>query len=270
MVCGLERSHGIWLPPGHLRSLVTKGIIDGVGGVLGSYRSSFSMFLGIALLEDWLPGKGSLHAGSRLPAFRASWQFLHGLHRGRRKLPADAPFPRSWRPNAPQFQGSACDDPSVPFMNCGAKLPVYAPLCWVRCLFLRKRSPHDAFADSHLLVDGVPGRKTSPHDDSSRAPQHPFSLELPPLPVCTPCAAISSTPGSAPGLYKEGRNHFFLAVSILFWALMNFPELPESEKAAFDAKREALCSRASPRPSCGRPGRRAIPGRICRRNGGCP
>jgi ferrous iron transport protein B len=72
-----------------------------------------------------------------------------------------------------------------------------------------------------------------------KGPSTPFLLELPPYRLPTMRGILIHTWERA-WLYIRKAGTILLAVSIIFWALMNFPELPESEKAAFHADREAI------------------------------
>ncbi len=226
-----------WLPPGHLRSLVTKGIIDGVGGVLGFVPLIVFMFLGIALLED----SGYLARA----AFMLDRVFrLFGLHgnsfmayivgggiAGGCAVPA-VMATRTLRSSRERLATIL----TVPFMNCGAKLPVYALLVGAffsenearMMLLLTLISWSMAFLAAKLLRSTI-----------LKGPSTPFLLELPPYRLPTLRGILIHTWERA-WLYIRKAGTILLAVSILFWALMNFPELPESEKAAFDAKREAI------------------------------
>lgn len=121
-------------------------------------------------------------------------------------------------------------------MNCGAKLPVYALLVGAffsenearMMLLLTLISWSMAFLAAKLLRSTI-----------LKGPSTPFLLELPPYRLPTLRGILIHTWERA-WLYIRKAGTILLAVSILFWALMNFPELPESEKAAFDAKREAI------------------------------
>lgn len=86
-----------WLPPGHLRSLVTKGIIDGVGGVLGFVPIIVSCSWGSRSWRTraiW-PGQPTCWIASSefsgcmaIPSWPTSWA---------EESPEGAPFRRSWR-----------------------------------------------------------------------------------------------------------------------------------------------------------------------------
>ncbi|MGV8074266.1 MAG: ferrous iron transport protein B [Syntrophobacteraceae bacterium] len=225
------------LPPGHLRSLITKGIIGGVGGILGFVPIIVFMFFGIAFLEDsgYLTRAAymldrifrifGLH-GSSLMAY-----ILGGGIAGGCGVPGIMAT-RTLRSSRERLATIL----TVPFMNCGAKLPVYALLigaffsrneAWMMFL-LTIISWSMALLVSKLLRSTI-----------LRGPSTPFLLELPPYRLPTLRGLLIHT-GERSWLYVRKAGTTLLAVSILFWALMNFPELPQSQRAVFDSNREAI------------------------------
>lgn len=225
------------LPPGHLRSLLTKGIIDGVGGILGFVPIIVFMFLGIAFLEDsgYLARAAfmldrvfrvfGLH-GSSLMAYIVGGGIAGGCG-----VPG-VMATRTLRSSKERLATIL----TIPFMNCGAKLPVYALLIGAffsqneaqMMLVLTLISWSMAFLAAKLLRSTI-----------LKGPSTPFLLELPPYRLPTLRGLLIHTWERA-WLYIRKAGTILLAVSILFWALMNFPELSGSEKAAFEASREAV------------------------------
>ena len=120
---------GALLPDGLLKSLIVSGIIDGVGGVLGFVPLIMFMFFGIAILED----SGYL---ARV-AFMLDRVFrIFGLH-GSSVMPFIISGGIAGGCAVPGIMASrTLRSPkerlatllTVPFMNCGAKLPVFALL----------------------------------------------------------------------------------------------------------------------------------------------
>jgi len=117
------------LPEGLLKSLIVSGIIDGAGGVLGFVPLIMFMFFGIALLEDsgYLARMSfmldrvfrmfGLH-GSSVMAFIVSGGIAGGCA---------VPGVMAARTlKSPKERLATLL--TVPFMNCGAKLPVFALL----------------------------------------------------------------------------------------------------------------------------------------------
>ena len=117
------------IPEGNLHSLIVSGIIDGVGGVLGFVPLIMFMFFGIALLED----SGYL---ARV-AFMLDRVFrIFGLH-GSSVMPFIVSGGIAGGCAVPGVMAArTLKSPrerlatllTVPFMNCGAKLPVFALL----------------------------------------------------------------------------------------------------------------------------------------------
>lgn len=225
------------LPEGHLRSLVTKGIIDGVGGILGFVPIIIFMFFGIAALEDsgYLARAAymldrvfrvfGLH-GNSLMAFIVGGGIAGGCG-----VPG-VMATRTLRSSRERLATIL----TVPFMNCGAKLPVYALL--IGAFFAENE------ARIMLLLTGISWGMALLaakflRSTILRGPSTPFLLELPPYRVPTLRGLLIHTWERA-WLYIRKAGTILLGMSILFWAFMTFPELPESEKAVFEAKRQAI------------------------------
>lgn len=227
------------LPPGLLRSLLVNGIINGVGGILGFVPIIVFIFLGIAFLED----SGYLARA----AFMLDRVFrTFGLHgnsfmayivgggiAGGCGVPG-VMATRTLRSSNERLATML----TIGFMNCGAKLPVYALL--IGAFFARNKAQmmmlltliswSMAFLAAKFLRSTI-----------LRGPNTPFLLELPPYRLPTARGLVIHTWERA-WLYVRKAGTVLLAVSILFWALMNFPRLPESRNAAFDAQRQALAA----------------------------
>lgn len=228
---------GSVLPEGLLRSLITKGIIEGVGGVLGFVPLIFLMFLGIAFLED----SGYLARA----AFMLDRVFrMFGLHgnsfmayivgggiAGGCGVPG-VMATRTLRSSRERLATIL----TVPFMNCGAKLPVYALLIGAFfaeneariMLLLTFISWSMALLISRFLRSTI-----------LKGPSTPFLLELPPYRLPTLRGLLIHT-WERVWLYIRKAGTILLGVSIIFWALMNVPGLPESEKETFEAKKQAI------------------------------
>ncbi len=225
------------LGPGLLRSLLVRGIIDGVGGILAFIPIIIFIFLGIAFLED----SGYLARA----AFMLDRVFrTFGLHgnsfmayivgggiAGGCGVPG-VMATRTLRSSNERLATML----TIGYMNCGAKLPVYALLIGAffakdkaqMMMLLTLISWSMAFLVARVLRSTV-----------LRGPNTPFLLELPPYRLPTVRGLVIHTWERA-WLYVRKAGTVLLAVSILFWALMNFPRLPASKKAAFDAQRRAL------------------------------
>jgi ferrous iron transport protein B len=131
---------------------------------------------------------------------------------------------------------------TVPFMNCGAKLPVFALLiatffakyealimflitlgAWGGALLVAKL----------LRVTVIKGAAT------------PFVMELPPYRMPTfKGLAIHTWERTWQYIKKAGT--VILGLSIVLWAMMTFPGLPESKVAEFEKQRQSETSAVSP------------------------
>ncbi|MEN8139905.1 MAG: ferrous iron transport protein B [Thermodesulfobacteriota bacterium] len=225
------------LPDGYLKSMVTAGVIDGIGGVLGFVPLIMFMFFGIALLEDsgYLARVAfmmdrvfqsfGLH-GSSVMAYIVSGGIAGGC-----AVPG-VMATRTLRSRRERLATLL----TVPFMNCGAKLPVMAlligtffseykalymflftMLAWVMALLVAK------FLRATLL----------------RGPATPFVLELPPYRFPTFQGLLIHT-WERTWQYIKKAGTVILAISILIWAMMTFPSLPQERVAGFAEQRQEI------------------------------
>lgn len=225
------------LEPGPLRSLLVSGVIDGVGGVMGFVPLILFMFLAIAFLEDtgYLARVAymldrvfrtfGLH-GSSVMAFIISGGIAGGC-----AVPG-VMATRTLRSSRERVATLL----TAPFMNCGAKLPVFAMLIAAffpgdrpRIMFLLT-----LFSWTMALLVAKLIRVTI-----LRGPSTPFLLELPPYRLPTFKGLLIHT-WERTWQYIQKAGTIILAISIVFWALMSFPGLPESRKASFEAERGAI------------------------------
>ena len=232
-------SHGLYtiLPDGLLRSLIVSGIIDGVGGVLGFVPLIMFMFFGIAILEDsgYLARVAfmldrvfrifGLH-GSSVMAFIVSGGIAGGCAVPGVMATRTLKSPRE----------RLATLLTVPFMNCGAKLPVFALLI---AAFFAKYEAAIMFAITLgawagallvaklLRVTLIKGQAT------------PFVMELPPYRMPTfKGLAIHTWERTWQYIKKAGT--VILGFSIILWAMMTFPMLPESRVDEFESTRQSL------------------------------
>lgn len=225
------------LPEGLLRSLVVSGVIDGVGGVLGFTPLIAFMFFAIALLEDTgymariafmldrvLRGFG-LHGASMLALMVAG-----GLAGG-----CAVPGIMATR-TMKEPKERLATILVAPLMNCGAKLPVYALLIGaffpdnkVRLMFILT-----LISWGMVLTAGRIIRSTV-----LSGPAAPFVLELPPYRVPTLRGLLIHT-WERTWLFVKKAGTVLLAVSIVLWALMAYPPLPEDQVKRFQEKEASL------------------------------
>ncbi len=204
------------LPGGLLKSLVVDGILGGVGGVFSFVPLIVILFFLLSLLED---------VGYMSRAAFATDKLLHtfGLH-GQSILP--------------MMLGFGCSVPAIlaartlksrrdrvatiltiPFMSCGAKLPVYV-------LLAGAFFPDDA-ANMVMLIYaiGVALSLASSlflHNTVLRGEPTPFVLELPPYRAPTLRGVLWHV-WEKSWQYAKKAGTVILAASVLIWALTTFP-----------------------------------------------
>ncbi|MFW5989189.1 MAG: ferrous iron transporter B, partial [Desulfosudaceae bacterium] len=228
--------------PGTLfKSLVVSGIIDGVGGVLGFVPLIMFMFFGIAILED--SGYLARVAYMLDRVFR-----IFGLH-GSSVMPFIVSGGIAGGCAVPGVMAArTLKSPrerlatilTAPFMNCGAKLPVFALL--VAAFF----SENEAMIMVIITLIAWIGallvarllRSTLIKGEST-----PFIMELPPYRLPTFKGLLIHT-WERTWQYIKKAGTVILGISILLWAMMTFPGLPDSKSDVFEAERTALLAQA--------------------------
>jgi ferrous iron transport protein B len=224
-----------------LKSLIVSGMIAGVGGVLGFVPLIMFMFFGIALLEDsgYLARVAfmmdrvfrifGLH-GSSVMAFIVSGGIAGGC--------AVPGVMASRTLKSPRERLATLL--TVPFMNCGAKLPVFALL--VAAFFAK----HEAMMMFGITLAAWAGallvakllRVTVIKGEAT-----PFLMELPPYRVPT-FKGLAIHTWERTWHYVKKAGTVILGVSIILWTMMTFPILPESHRQAFDGQRQAIIAAA--------------------------
>jgi len=225
------------LPDGLLKSLVVSGIIDGVGGVLGFVPLIMFMFFGIALLEDsgYLARVAfmldrvfrsfGLH-GSSVMAYIVSGGIAGGCAVPGVMATRTLKSPRE----------RLATLLTVPFMSCGAKLPVFALL--IAAFFAKNEAAIMlvitliSWAGALLVAKFL--RVTIIKGEST-----PFIMELPPYRLPTfKGLAIHTWERTWQYIKKAGT--VILGISIILWAMMTFPGLPDSRVQEFENMRETV------------------------------
>ncbi len=117
-------------------------------------------------------------------------------------------------------------------MNCGAKLPVYALLI---AAFFAAKEAEMMFALTIIswgvvLLSALALRKTV-----LRGGRSPFVMELPPYRWPTLRGLLIHT-WERTWQYIKKAGTVILGISVIMWALMTFPGLPDQEAAIWDAK----------------------------------
>jgi ferrous iron transport protein B len=229
------------LPPGPLKSLIVSGVIDGVGGVLGFVPLILFMFLAIAFLEDtgYLARVAymldrifrtfGLH-GSSVMAYIISGGIAGGC-----AVPGVLAT-RTLRSSRERVATLI----TAPFMNCGAKLPVFAMLI---AAFFPAKEAQVMFLLTILSWMAALLIAKLIRSTILRGPSTPFLLELPPYRLPTFKGLLIHTWERA-WQYIRKAGTIILAFSILFWALMSFPGLPGTERKLYDDIRASILAEA--------------------------
>jgi ferrous iron transport protein B len=227
------------LPPGPLTSLLVSGVIDGVGGVLGFVPLIMFMFFAIAIMED----SGYM---ARVAYLMDRVLRAFGLH-GNSVIALIVGGGISGGCAVPGVMATrTLKDPKsrlatilvVPFMNCGAKLPVYSVLIGA---FFAGNKATVLFGLTILswalaLLAAKFLRWAILHGE-----QAPFVMELPPYRTPTLKGLLIHT-WERTWQYAKKAGTLILGVSVLMWALMSFPGLPQSQEAAWDQRIQTASS----------------------------
>ena len=230
------------LSDGLLKSLIVSGVIDGVGGVLGFVPLIMFMFFGIAVLEDsgYLARVAfmldrvfqifGLH-GSSVMAYIVSGGIAGGC-----AVPG-VMATRTLRSPKERIATLL----TAPFMNCGAKLPVFAlliaaffPHSRARMMFILTLISWAGalLAAKFLRMTVVRGAST------------PFVMELPPYRLPTLRGLMIHT-WERTWQYAKKAGTVILGISILLWAAMTFPRLPDALIETYESQRSGRVSMAS-------------------------
>jgi ferrous iron transport protein B len=223
------------IPEGLLQSLVVSGIIDGVGGVMGFVPLIAIMFLMISFLED----SGYM---ARVAYMLDRVLRIFGLH-GYSAMPfiisggiaggCAVPGVMATRTlRSPKEKLATLL--TAPFMPCGAKLPVFMLL--VAAFFTEYKAQMmfsiTLFAWIMALLVAKLVRSTVIKGKST-----PFIMELPPYRLPTLQGIFIHT-WERTWQYIKKAGTVILAVSILLWAAMTFPGLPEQQQNQFETERQ--------------------------------
>ena len=227
------------VPDGPLKSMIISGIIDGVGGVLGFVPLIMFMFFGIAILEDsgYLARVAfmmdrifrsfGLHGSSVMP-FIVSGGIAGGC-----AVPG-VMATRTLR--SPKERMATLL--TVPFMNCGAKVPVLALL--IGTFFAENKA---LFMFLFTLLAWVVALCAAKLLRSTilRGKPTPFVMELPPYRFPTFQGLLIHT-WERTWQYIKKAGTVILGISILLWAMMTYPGLPAGQQQEYEQKREQLRS----------------------------
>jgi len=225
------------LPDGLLKSLLVSGVIDGVGGVLGFVPLIMFMFFGIALLGDsgYLSRVAfmldrifrafGLH-GSSVMAFIVSGGIAGGCAVPGVMATRTLKSPRE----------RLATILTAPFMNCGAKLPVFALLI---ATFFAENEAAVMFIITIAAWAGALLVAKLLRITVIRGPSTPFVMELPPYRLPTFKGLLIHT-WERTWQYIKKAGTVILGVAIILWAMMTFPGLPGSKITEFERQREKI------------------------------
>ncbi len=203
-----------------LRSLLVDGIIGGVGGVIVFLPNIVLLFLGIALLED----TGYMARAAFLMDRIMSKMGLHG------------------KSFIPMMIGFGCSVPAImgtriledrksrlitilvlPLMSCGARLPIY--VLFTGAFFTERRAlvMWGIYMVGIVLavLFAVLLRKTMLKGETGT-----FLMELPPYRMPTVRGLLIHM-WERSWLYLKKAGTVILVISIILWAAMTFPRIPE-------------------------------------------
>jgi len=224
------------LPDGHFRSLVVSGIIDGVGGVLGFVPLIMFMFLMISALED----SGYI---ARMAYMLDRIFKIFGLH-GTSVLPFIVSGGIAGGCAVPGVMAArTLRSPKeklatlfvAPYMTCGAKVPVFLML--TAAFFPQNAATVMLMitlcAWAMALIVARILRSTVIKGAST-----PFVMELPPYRMPTLRGVLIHT-WERTWEYAKKAGTVILGISILLWAMMTFPQLPEERLTHYESLRAA-------------------------------
>ena len=228
---------GDHMDDGLLKSLICDGIIAGVGGVVSFVPLIAIMFALIAFIEDsgymariaYMMDRifrfFGLHGASVMP------YIIAGGIAGGCAIPG-VMATRTLRSPKEKLATLL----TLPFMCCGAKVPCF--LLLIAAFF--PKSP--ALAFFLVLCCGWVGAllmSSLLRHTIIRGAGTPFVMELPPYRLPT-IFSILMHMWERTWMYLKKAGTIILAISIVIWAAMTFPSLPDSQKAPFEEKVAAL------------------------------
>ncbi|MDR3074130.1 MAG: ferrous iron transport protein B [Deltaproteobacteria bacterium] len=230
----LAGAAGNALPDGLLKSLIVSGVIKGVGGVIVFVPLILIMFMLIAFLEDtgymariaYILDRVfryfGLHGSSIMP------YMISGGIAGGCAVPGVLGT-RTLRSPKEKLATML----TLPYMACGAKIPVF--LLIVGAFFAEENQA--AIMLCITLVGWLIALLSARVLRSTiiRGEPTPFVMELPPYRLPTLRGLLLHT-WERGWQYLKKAGTIILAISILLWAMMTFPALPENEAAQFDAR----------------------------------
>ncbi|MBQ8173763.1 MAG: ferrous iron transport protein B, partial [Mailhella sp.] len=221
------------IPEGLLQSLVVDGIIGGVGGVLSFVPLIMIMFAFVAFLE----GSGYM---ARMAYMLDRVMRVFGLH-GSSVMPfiiaggiaGGCAIPGVMATRAMRSEKERMATMlTLPLMNCGAKIPVFLMLT---AAFFAEDQAAIMFSITLIgwaiaLIVSLFLRSTILKGEST-----PFVMELPPYRMPTVRGVLMHT-WERGWMYIRKAGTVILAISVILWAALTFPELSPEQAAPFEEK----------------------------------
>ncbi len=130
---------------------------------------------------------------------------------------------------------------TVPFMNCGAKIPIMALLVGA---FFGDNKAMMMFFITLIAWGGALLVAKFLRTTVISGPPTPFVMELPPYRLPTMKGLLIHT-WERTWQYIKKAGTVILGISVILWAMMTFPRLTESELAVFETQREVVRNSAS-------------------------
>lgn len=216
-----------YVPSGLIQSLINSGIIDGVGGVLSFTPIIILMFMIVALIED----SGYM---ARIAFIMDRFLRTFGMH-GSSILAYIIAGGMAGGCAVPGILATrTLRDPkerlatilTTPFMNCGAKLPVFALLI---AAFFPNNQGMMMFLVTILSWVFALGLAAILRNTIIKGESTPFVMELPPYRWPTLKGLLIHT-WERTFQYVQKAGTFILMAAIIIWASMTFPQLENTNK----------------------------------------
>ena len=231
------------IPEGMLQSLVVDGIIGGVGGVMSFVPLIMIMFVFVSFLED----SGYM---ARMAYMLDRVMRVFGLH-GSSVMPfiiaggiaGGCAIPgviatRTMRSEKEKMATML----TLPLMNCGAKIPVFLMLT---AAFFAEDQAAVMFGVtlSGWVVALIVARIL--RSTILRGESTPFVMELPPYRLPTLRSVVLHT-WERGWMYIKKAGTVILAISVVLWAALTFPQLSPEKAAPYEAKIAAFEAQLQP------------------------
>lgn len=206
------------IPTGILQSIIVDGIVAGVGGVLVFLPNILLLFIAISFLE----ATGYM---ARAAFVIDKVMHLFGLH-GKSFIPMITGFgcsiPAIMATRTLKSKGDRLTTMMIiPFMSCGAKLPVHILL--ISAFFPARISGNILFAVYCFgLIIGL-GTARLLKSTVLKSDSEPFVMELPPYRLPTIKSILIQAKIKAV-MYLKRAGTIILAASLVIWLVSNFPQ----------------------------------------------